>query len=285
MNRRDLVVAALWGAAAAACSRGGQSHVVGEARRVVSVTPATTEALFAVGAGELVVGRTRFCDYPPEAGRVPAVGGFVDLDLEAILERAPDLVVGASGPASGRLAAQLESRGIPSWFPELVSCDAILAMIEGLGDRTAHGEGGRSAVRQIRAALSSVDRALGDLRRPRVVLLLALAPAVAAGPRSFLDELLGRARAQNGVSSGPAWQTVGLEELAELDPDLVLDATASPGSPPGVDPAAPGWQSVRAVQEGRVVAVGDSRVLRPGPRVAEGLAILARAVHPSAPLR
>ncbi|MCL2448427.1 MAG: helical backbone metal receptor [Polyangiaceae bacterium] len=294
MNRRGFVLAALAGAALAGCGRrdptasepGGApaGSSLAEARRVVSVSPATTEALFAIGAGDRVVGRSRFCDWPAEAARVPVVGGYVGVDLEAVLGRAPDLVVGAFGPSSGRLAAQLDARSVRSWFPELSSCRAIAAMVEGMGGRTANAEAARAIVARMRSELDGIRDAVAHLPAPRVLFVLQLEPVVVAGPASFVDELIGRSRAVNVVTSGPAWQALEAEQLVELRPDRVLDATEDPGGARRIDPEAPGWRSIAAVREGRVSGVNDSRVLRPGPRVAEGLAILARAIHPDAVL-
>jgi iron complex transport system substrate-binding protein len=284
MNRRTFVVAALWGAAAAGCSRKLPAGGAGVARRVVSVAPATTEALFAIGAGDRVVGRSRFCDWPAEAARVPVVGGFVDVDLEAILGRSPDLVVGSLSPSSPRLAAQLEARGIASWFPDLASCAAIESMVLGLGDRTGEVSGAHRVTDALHERIGAVERAVAGLAPRRVLLLAEIDPPVAAGPSSFVDELISRAHATNVIRAGPPWQTLNLEQVADLDPEILLDATTEPGARPAIDPAAPGWRSSSAARAGHVAGVKDARLLRPGPRVGEGLAVLARAIHPEAPL-
>ncbi|MBV9948401.1 MAG: ABC transporter substrate-binding protein, partial [Myxococcales bacterium] len=115
-------------------SAGGSAAEGGPASRVVSLAPSTTEALFAIGAGSLVVGRSRFCDYPPEARAIPAVGD-VEPDLEALLGLRPDLVVGVLGLSSARVAEQLEARGIRAWFTDAGSFAAVGALIVGLGER------------------------------------------------------------------------------------------------------------------------------------------------------
>src|SRR5262249_46420541 len=114
MTVRVRLAGAALGLALAACSRAGGAGpgVGGDARRIVSISPATTEALFAIGAGDRVVGRSRFCDWPAEASKLPIVGGFVDADMESILQLQPDLVVGAPGPSAQRLAARLGSHGV-----------------------------------------------------------------------------------------------------------------------------------------------------------------------------
>src|SRR3954467_13518107 len=102
-----------------ACRRDRAWTLVGAGRplRIVSLSPNTTETLFALGVGDRVVGRSRYCDHPPEAARIPVVGGYVDASLEAILALHPDLVVGARGPAGSALIDRLAGLGIATYFP------------------------------------------------------------------------------------------------------------------------------------------------------------------------
>ena len=274
-------------AALAACSRGhAPAPAAGEAHRIVSVSPATTEALYAVGAGDRLVGRSRFCDWPPEAAKVPVVGGVIDADLEAIVHLAPDLLVGSPGPASTKLSEQLAAFGIATWFPGIDSLAAVDAMVLGVGQRTGHGEEAKHVVEGIDVHAAAVEGAVAGEPVPRVLLVVDVAPVVATGPHDFLDEMVRRAGGANVLSTGGSWQTLDFEQIAGLDPDVVLDASDANGGGGNdrITPRSPGWADLRAVREGRVVTVSDTRVLRPGPRVAEGLAILARALHPGAPV-
>jgi iron complex transport system substrate-binding protein len=255
----------------------------GGARRVVSLAPSTTEALFAIGAGDRVVARSRFCDFPPEARALPIVGD-VEPDLEAVIGLRPDLVVGVGGLTSDRVAARLGDRGIPAWFPVSGSLAAIDALLLGLGERTGRVEEARRVASAIDARERAIEASVAGEPRPRVILVVSLAPVVAAGPKSFADELIAAAGARNVVSEGTAWPILGFERLIDLDPDIVLDAAETDADFAGtrIDADAPGWRGLRAVRGGRVVPVRDERVLRAGPRIAEGLAVLARALHPRA---
>jgi iron complex transport system substrate-binding protein len=277
--RAVLAVAA---SAIVACSRPEPAGLEpGGARRIVSLAPSTTEALFAIGAGDRVVGRSRFCDFPPEARALPIVGD-VEPDLEAILELRPDLVVGVGGLTSGRLADKLGARGIPALFPEADSLAGIGALLLDLGERAGHAQDARRVTHALEVRESAIVHWLGNARRLRVLFVVSLAPVVAAGPKSFVDELIRDAGGQNVVGEGGAWATVGLERIVDLDPDIVLDATMGGDGPTRISPEAPGWGGLRAVREGRVVPIRDERVLRKGPRIAEGLAVLARILHPEA---
>jgi iron complex transport system substrate-binding protein len=286
MTRRG-ALGALVIAAAVACSRKhGPAPTAGEAHRIVSVSPATTEALFAVGAGDRVVGRSRFCDWPPEATKLPTVGGVIDADFEAIALLEPDLVVGSPGPASTRLADRLGPMGIATWFPNLDSLPDIDAMIVGLGDRTGHAAQARQIAATIDARVAAVEKAVAGDPVPRVLMVLDVDPVVATGPKDFLDDLLRRAGGANVVTTGAPWQTLDFEQIAALDPDVILDTSgmSGGGGPSKIHPDSPGWTHVRAAREGRVVPIDDPRALRPGPRTPEGLATFARALHPHAPV-
>jgi iron complex transport system substrate-binding protein len=284
MTRRGVLAAAAALATLAACSRGRASPAVPyAAHRIVSVSPATTEALFAVGAGDRVVGRSRYCDWPPEATKLPAVGGVIDANFEEIVQLEPDLVVGGPGPSSTKLANRLAALGIATWFPAIESFDAIDAMILGMGERTEHAEQARRVMDDGHARAAAVEREVAGQTAPRVLMVLDVGPVVATGPKDFVDELIRRAGGVNVLASGGPWQTLGFEEIVELDPDVIIDASlANGGGVSRITAAASGWKDVGAVRAGHVVVISDPRVLRPGPRVTEGLALMAHALHPRA---
>ncbi len=277
VSRREL----LSGLLAVACSRRPSSENR-PVRRIVSLSPATTEAVFAVGAGERLVGRSRFCDYPPEVRRMPAVGGFVDPSLEAILGLKPDLVVGVQGPGLRDFAERLDQRGIATFFPPTQSLAEIEAMLVGLGRRAGLEAGGRQAADRIEAESQRVAKALGARPPERALFVFGIRPVVVAGPGSFPDEMLRRAGGVNVVTGTQTrFPTLGIEHVLALDPDWVIDATGGvmrEGASLSRD--LPGWSEVRAVKIGHVITITDDRVLRPGPRVGEGLIVLAKALHP-----
>jgi iron complex transport system substrate-binding protein len=264
-----------------ACARRDKPAAGAIATRVVSLSPATTETLFAIGAGSLAVGRSRYCDHPPEARALPEVGGVIDPSLEAILALRPDLVVGAD--AQRPLAAKLEPRGVATFFPTARSLDDVYAMIEGVGARTGRATEAARIAARVRDAIAAIERAVKDEPRPRVLFVFGVQPIVVAGPGTFADEMLRRAGADNAVTSGGEYPTLGIERVIALDADVVLNAALSEQhGDQRIAAEAPGWKNVRAVKSGRVVAIDDERVLRPGPRIADGLAVVARALHPAA---
>ncbi len=269
----------------AACARTKPAPPASDAAisapRVVSLSPSTTEAIYAIGADASIVGRSRYCDFPPQALALPVVGGFVDPSLEAILGLSPTLVVGGRGPAGQKITDILGQHRIATYFPPTETLADIDTMILELGTRTGHADGARKAVDKVHARIADVENAVRGKGSPRVLLVFGLDPISVAGPKSFPDEMLTRAGATNVITEGTAYPIVGIERILALDPDVVLNAAMGEArSQERITGGAPGWKELRAVKTGHVVAMSDESVLRPGPRVGDGLAVIARGVHP-----
>lgn len=247
---------------------------------MVSLSPSTTEALFAIGAGASVVGRSRFCDYPPEVARLPAVGGFVDASLEAILGLAPTLVVGARGPGGRQIVDALEARGIASYFPETESIPQIEEMIRGLGARLAREAPANDLVATMQRDRAAITNAIASQPRRSALLLFGLSPIVGAGPLGFPHEMLTLSGCDNVLARGEgrkaAYPTLSLEQVLAADPDFVL-VTAAMGDSPRLPTT---WEPLRAVKTDRVRFLPGDEVLRPGPRIAKGQRTIAAAVYP-----
>jgi iron complex transport system substrate-binding protein len=253
----------------------------GAAARIVSLSPSTTETLFVIGAGDRVVGRSRYCDWPPEAAKLPEIGGYVDPSFEAILALRPDLVTGARGPAGAAMSERLDARGISTFLPQTESFAQIDTMILGLGERTGHSRQAKATVAALDGHVAAIEKAVAARPRVRVLLVFGLQPISVAGPASFAEEMIRRAGGTNVVTEGGGYPTMGVERVLTLDPDVIVNAAvAEAHGHERIGRDTPGWGHVRAVTEGHVVPLTDESVLRPGPRIGGGLAALARALHP-----
>jgi iron complex transport system substrate-binding protein len=265
----------------------------GRPPRVVSVSPNTTEALFALGAGAMLVGRSSYCDQPQEATALPVVGGFADPSVEAIVALRPTLVVGDRGPAGPTLEQRLQAHGIDSYFPAIDSVADISAMVRGLGERLGRAQAGEELATRIEREIRRAAEAAAARPRVRAVLVLDSTPIVVAGPGGFPDEVLRLAGAANPVDRGGPYPAIGLEHLLALDPDVIVDATEvgmaarapSGGAERSRLSEKPGWSELRAVRTGRVRMLRGSAALRPGPRIAQGLVELDQALHDEAASR
>jgi iron complex transport system substrate-binding protein len=148
---------------------------------------------------------------------------------------------------------------------------------EGAGQRVAH---------QIRTQVADVAKAIVKRSRPRALVVFGLRPIVVAGPGSFPDEMLRLAGGENVVrGERNRFPTLGIERVLALDPDVIVDTTGvAMREEVSVSRDLPGWSEVRAARDNHVIRVSDDRVLRPGPRVGEGLVVLAKALHPGVDL-
>lgn len=283
MRRKLIALTLVVFALVAACSKPKPAARTGPAQRIVSISPSTTEAVFAVGAGAAMVGRSRYCNYPPEVTKVAQVGGYVDPSFETILGLRPDLVVGARGPMGIALAEKLEARGIATYFPPTESFEAIDAMLLGIGERTGRADDAKATILAVHRRVAAVERAVNATPKRRVLMVFGLEPLSVAGPESFSDEMIRRAGGTNVITEGGTYPIIGVERVLALDPDVIVNAAMmEERATERLSKDAPGWSRVRAVQAGHVSAITDEAVLRPGPRIAEGLAQLARAIHPGA---
>lgn len=250
------------------------------ATRVVSLIPATTELLFAIGAGAVVVGRTQWCDYPPEALRVTDLGPGINPNLEAVLSVRPDLVVLYNSAQHAAAAARLRELGIPA---VRLNTDALadVGRVGGLlGRLTGHDAGADSMSAAFDTALAAATSAGRRERRPRVLILVWEQPPMTLGRGSFLSELVERAGGENvfgdiASSSAP----VSIEAVSTRDPALILTAASGPASIAD----RPEWQVVRAVRERRFLRISGTEYDRPGPRSPGAIRALAARLREAAP--
>jgi iron complex transport system substrate-binding protein len=249
------------------------------AARVVSLIPATTELLFAIGAGPSVVGRTQWCDFPAEARRVADLGPGINPNLEAVLSVAPDLVILYNSAQHAGVARRLRDLGIPALR---LNTDALadVRRVGGLlGRLTGHAREADSVSVAFETALAEATVEVERRERPTVLLLVWEQPPMTIGRGSFLSELVERAGGVNlfadvTASSAP----VSIEAVSARDPDLILTAAAGPA---GIANR-PEWQVVRAVRERRFLRVSGTEYDRPGPRSPGAIRALAGRLRQAA---
>jgi iron complex transport system substrate-binding protein len=250
------------------------------AGRVVSLIPAATELLFAIGAGGAVVGRTQWCDHPPEALRVTDLGPGINPNLEAVLAARPDLVVLYNSAQHAAVAARLRELGISALRVNTDALADVGRVGRLLGRLTGHPREADSMSAAFDRALAAASTAERPERKPRVLILVWEQPAMTLGRGSFLSELVERAGGENvfgdiASSSAP----VSIEAVSARDPDLILTAAAGPASI--VD--RPEWQVVRAVRERRLLRITGTEYDRPGPRSPGAIRSLAARLRRAAP--
>ncbi len=255
--------------------------------RIVSLTPANTEILFAVGAGDRVVGVTTYCSYPPEAAKREKVGQFGEdtMNVEKILELRPDLVV-ADGKIHKRLVSTLESVGLVVFAREPLSVEDTCTAIREIGALTGNAARAAAVVDGMKAKIAAVQAKIAGVplsARPTVFWEVFDEPLMTAGRDTFITELLSLAGGKNIFADFPvAWPQISQEEVLRLNPAVIMGADDH-GDKLTVDQVKkrPGWDKVEAVARGRIYLVSADIVSRPGPRLADGVEAVAKALYPN----
>ncbi len=253
-----------------------------EPARIVSLTPATTEILFAIGAGPRVVATTDFDDYPPEVTGLAHVASYTGVDVEKIVGLGADLVIaGGNNFNPPEALARLRSLGIPVLVVYAPDTATILADIELVGRAVGRAEAATALANAIRSDFDAVRQATAGLSRPRVFYELDATNEI-YGPAddSFLAEMITLAGGEPITTGSPTVFSIPLERLVAADPEVIVLGDAAYGVTPDVVRSRPGWGSMTAVRTGAIRPVNDILVTRPGPRIALGLRELARAIHP-----
>ena len=246
-------------------------------RRIVSLNPASTELLFALGAGARVVGRTQYDLWPDSARLVPSVGAGMQPNLEAVLGRKPDLVVMYASGSDRGAADRLTAAGVTTaaFRMDRIADFARVTMLLGrlIGDTVR----ARAVVDSVTGTLDRVRHATASLPRPTVFLHAWEKPLMTIGGGSFLSELVTIAGGRNIYDSLPAPSpVVTLEDVLRRNPDIILVSPIERNNMLRSDR----WHALPAVRNGRVLAYDTNLVARPAVKLGEAAVSLARLFHP-----
>jgi ABC-type Fe3+-hydroxamate transport system substrate-binding protein len=236
------------------------------AHRIVSLLPSFTEILFAIGAGDRVVGRTQWCDYPLAALAVPSVGEGLPPNIEAVAARHPDLVVLYNAGANVAAAQQLERIGIRTVLLDLNRLEDLGPATRTLGRLT----GLEQRAESLAAALDSLAHQPPPPSTTTLAFIVWDNPPIIIGHGSYLDQLASSAGARNvfGDVAAPSAQ-VSLETIVARDPQWIAVLSDSGAAPAFAKRRE--WRAVRAVREGHFLLLPGSLFGRPGPRSAEAI--------------
>jgi iron complex transport system substrate-binding protein len=249
-------------------------------QRIVSLAPSVTETIFALGVGDRLVGVTTYCDYPPEAQDISKIGGFMSPSLEAIVAQRPDLVIGVSSATDPVKAREMERLGLKVTLISLASVSDILNSMKIIARLLEKPEAGERLVQKITLQFDEVKKRIPPARRRATLLVVGLRPLVAVGGKNFIDELITLAGGENiaGKAAQP-WLNLPDEYVVAKAPQVIIEAGM--GSERGSSDKHWGdLKSIPAVKEGRVYNYPSDKILRPGPRIGDGLSEIARLVHP-----
>lgn len=257
-----------------------------EPQRIVSLAPSITETVFALGAGERLVGVSTYCDYPPEAARIDRVGSFLTPNIEAIVAARPDLVIGIPSPGNRNPVESIERLGLRVLTVDPETIDQTKAAILAIGEALGRVSAAQELVARIDAEFAAVEARLTGVAPRRVLMVVGHTPLIAAGRGTLQDELITRARGQNlaGAASG-RWPHLNLELVVAAAPEVIVDTSMGNEERAGAAATMEFWRAfptIPAVRNRRIYGYGAYDVLRPGPRIGAAFVTMARFIHPEA---
>jgi len=261
---------------------GTEVTIPAEPRKIVSLTPATTEILFAIGAGDRVVAKVEdVASFPPETVEIPDVATFSDVDIERIVALEADLVIsGGGGFSQGDAVEQLRGAEVPVLVIYPTTVDGGLAGIRLIGQATGLGDIADSLAIGMEQRIDELERlAATATEKPRLFYEIDVRGGIFTPPADSIYGEMFRLAGSEPIP-GNLGYSISLEKLVAADPEVILLGDAASGVTAEAVGERPGWKGMTAVKDGAIYAVDDILVTRPGPRLAEGLEELIRAIHP-----
>jgi len=259
--------------------------------RIVSLAPSNTESLFLIGAGDMVVGVTDYCDYPYnftawiEAGNMSSIGNYYGPSVEPIVALEPDLVLASTGSLDA--AATLNNLGYNVLIIEGRTLDDILQDIILVGRATYKDAEASAVVTDMRARIDAVaNQAVGATTTPKVYHEVWNEPLMSVGPNTFIDELITLAGGTNIFNDATtSWPQISSEAVIEKNPDVMFFPDMYMGRDNFYDTIEavgdrPGWNSISAVQNDELYEINADIISRTGPRLVDALEAIAKMVHP-----
>lgn len=245
-------------------------------QRIVSISPACTEILYALGLGDKVVGVTEFCDYPEEAKQKPKIGTFSTPNIESIVAVEPDLVL-ATGGIQGEIIDRMEELGLTVFAVNPKTFQETVEDIRKIGEITARGEEAAEIAGDMERRAAEVEslveqRESSGLDRPKVFYEIYFENnAWTAGSDSIISDLISLAGGDNiGDAESSDYYEFSTERLISENPDVYILSSGSMFEPGDITDR-PGWEGMKALQENRIYIIEDDLVFRTGPRLIEGL--------------
>lgn len=250
--------------------------------RVISLAPNLTEIVFAVGAGDRLVGRTSYCDFPAEAKAIAQVGDTLQPNLERIIALKPQVVLVSTASQLEVFTQQLQGQNIAVFVTDPHDLEGVFRSIERIGEIVGEKDQANLLVQKLRERTNAVEQAVKPKPPVRVFYQVSGEPLYTAGHDAFVTDLMRRAGAASVTADVPgAWPKYSDESALAAKPEaIILPSGGSMGE--ANSNVAEALRQSPAVLQGRVYKINDDHLARPGPRSVVGLEEMARALHPDA---
>ena len=263
--------------------QGRQVFLPSPPRRLVSLAPSITEILYFLELGDRLLGVTSFCNFPAEVKNKPRVGTYCEFNLEAILNLKPDLVLAMAHQGEGPSSLEvLRHWKIPFYLGRADTLPELFNLIEDIARLMGQEEVARRKLPQLKARAQRVQKRVQGIPRPRVLLEIDQEPLITVGRSSIQGDLIQRAGGTNIADSiDQRYPLFNLEEVLKFQPEVILfTGMADAASLPRRMYFWQQWKLLPAVKAGRLHWVEPDLVDRPGPRLVDGLELLANFFHP-----
>jgi len=254
-------------------------------QRIISLAPNLTEILFELGAGDKIVGLTRFCNYPPQAAGIEKVGGLLDPSLEKITALQPDLILAFRGTPL-EVLNKLRSSGLPLFvFDEGEKVTELFLLIRTIGLLTRNKDKASELLFHLESRLKEVQKRVQTTRtRPRVFITLASPGLWTCGRQSFLHDLIELAGGQNVAAfESRRWFALKIEDLLRSSPEIIVILAPDSRTYEARRDyflKEESLKNVAAIQACRFAWLNEDEASRFGPRLIKALEDLARFLHP-----
>jgi iron complex transport system substrate-binding protein len=247
--------------------------------RVICLIPSVVDVVYSLGAGADVVAISDFTKYPKEALQKPSIGLPLNPSIEAIVALRPDLVLGSGDLNVVESADSLQRLGIPVFMADPHGIEGIYASISSIGKALNRDAEAAALVARLRARLAAVKSSVADKPKLRVFMAIWYDPVMTIGRKAFIGEIIEAAGGRSVTDDiAQEWPEISLESIVSRQPDAILFIKGSKLTAEELK-TRPGWEHVKAVQQGHVYYV-DDRIQYPSPAAFDALEDLAKQFHP-----
>jgi ABC-type Fe3+-hydroxamate transport system substrate-binding protein len=247
--------------------------------RVVCLIPSVVDVVYSLGAGADVVAISDFTKYPKEALQKPSIGLPLNPSIEAIVALRPDLVLGSGDLNVLASADSLQRLGIPVFMADPHGIEGIYASIISIGKALNRDAEAAALVARLRARLATVKSSVADKPKLRVFMAIWYDPVMTIGRKAFIGQIIEAAGGRSVTDDiAQEWPEISLESIVSRQPDAILFIKGSKLTAEELK-IRPGWERVKAVQQGHVYYV-DDRIQYPSPAAFDALEDLAKQFHP-----